>query len=81
MAPHKFVFVFFLLPFLATRETCWGTISENFKEFIQSRYGQNVASLIAREDLGTVGSYGGGEHTAGDKTAYLFPMSFLPALK
>lgn len=45
-----------------------GTISDTFRTFIQNRFGRNVANLLARDDLGEVGSYGGGEHTAGEKT-------------
>jgi hypothetical protein len=44
------------------------TISDNFRNFVQNRFGRNVANLLAREDLGASGSYGGGDHVAGEKT-------------
>lgn len=52
------------------------TISESFRQFVKSRYGKNVADLLAREDLGTEGSYGGGEHIPGQRTAR-YPVIFV----
>jgi hypothetical protein len=49
------------------------TISDNFRAFVQSRFGRAVANLLARDDLGEIGSYGGGEdHVAGQKTEWVF---------
>ncbi|KAI1729674.1 lipase (class 2) domain-containing protein [Ditylenchus destructor] len=52
------------------------TISDSFRQFIRSRYGRNVADLLARDDLGDVGSYGGGDHVAGQKTSK-YPVIFV----
>jgi triacylglycerol esterase/lipase EstA (alpha/beta hydrolase family) len=35
-----------------------------------------VADLLARDDLGTEGSYGGGDHIAGQKTTH-YPVIFV----
>uniref|UniRef100_A0A915EUF3 Uncharacterized protein n=1 Tax=Ditylenchus dipsaci TaxID=166011 RepID=A0A915EUF3_9BILA len=45
-------------------------------EKIQETWKWNVAELLAREDLGLVGSYGGGDHIAGQKTSH-FPVIFV----
>jgi len=52
------------------------TISESFRQFVKSRYGKNVADLLARDDLGNEGSYGGGEHIPGQRTAR-YPVIFV----
>uniref|UniRef100_A0A914HKP8 Triacylglycerol lipase n=1 Tax=Globodera rostochiensis TaxID=31243 RepID=A0A914HKP8_GLORO len=64
--PRRRMFVFFL-PLLFP-PAALPTISKPFRQFVDDRFGPGVADLLAREDLGDVGSYGGGEHVAGEKT-------------
>ncbi|KAH7701918.1 CBN-LIPS-7 protein [Aphelenchoides avenae] len=44
------------------------TISESFRLFIRETYGTETEQLIARDDIGVNGSFGGGDHVAGTKT-------------
>lgn len=41
------------------------TISPEFRSFIQQRFNNQVASILARDDLGTDGSFGGGNQQIG----------------
>ncbi|KAI6216396.1 hypothetical protein M3Y95_01279300 [Aphelenchoides besseyi] len=47
------------------------TISENFRRYIEQHFGAEAAKEIARTDFGTSGSFGGGSHKAGTKTAHI----------
>lgn len=45
------------------------TLSESFRRFLRSRYGNSVDELLSREDMGGGGSFGGGiNHIAGQPT-------------
>ncbi|KAI6227652.1 Triacylglycerol lipase [Aphelenchoides fujianensis] len=48
--------------------TVHSTISSSFYNFVEQEFGRGTAELIARRDFGARGSYGGGGHTAGEKT-------------
>lgn len=43
-------------------------ISQSFFKFLKQRYGWKYANDVARYDYGPVGSFGGGQHVAGQKT-------------
>lgn len=45
-------------------------ISDSFRSFLQVSYGTDTAEIIARDDMGIIGSFGGGNHTSGTKTKY-----------
>uniref|UniRef100_A0A914M304 Triacylglycerol lipase n=1 Tax=Meloidogyne incognita TaxID=6306 RepID=A0A914M304_MELIC len=42
--------------------------SSSFREFLKDYGGNDLENLLTREDLGVKGSYGGGNHKAGEKT-------------
>ena len=42
--------------------------SSSFREFLKDYGGNDLEKLLTREDLGVKGSYGGGNHKAGEKT-------------
>ncbi|CAK5018009.1 unnamed protein product [Meloidogyne enterolobii] len=42
--------------------------SSSFREFLKVYGGNDLEKLLTREDLGVKGSYGGGNHKAGEKT-------------
>lgn len=44
------------------------TISTNFYNYIQQQFGAEIAQQVARNDFGSFGSYGGGNHQAGTRT-------------
>ncbi|CAD6194004.1 unnamed protein product [Caenorhabditis auriculariae] len=45
-----------------------GDFSVSFNAFLVANYGQAIDDQLARRDLGTAGSYGGGEHTGVNRT-------------
>lgn len=49
-----------IVPFLTVSEA---TISDNFRQFLRKTYGEET-----RDDMGIIGSLGGGNHEAGTKT-------------
>jgi hypothetical protein len=46
------------------------TFSPSFSTFLTQKYGKFVEEELARRDLGIAGSFGGGEHLAGERTRY-----------
>lgn len=64
MAPVRRILAFILIA-LASSDA---TISDNFRKFIRNRFGIATEQLAARDDLGWVGSFGGGNHVGGRKT-------------
>lgn len=57
--------IFYLFNFVVIE----ATISNNFYNYVRTKYGNSVAQQLARNDFGVFGSFGGGDHQAGTKTA------------
>jgi hypothetical protein len=53
---------------LLLKDSSLGTISPGFRTFLRDEYGGDVEKMIARDDLGDGGSFGGGDHVAGKAT-------------
>ncbi|KAH7716516.1 hypothetical protein AAVH_16052, partial [Aphelenchoides avenae] len=64
MALVRRILLFVLVAFASTD----ATISDSFRKFIRNRFGIATEQLAARDDLGWVGSFGGGNHVGGRKT-------------
>jgi triacylglycerol lipase len=58
----------FLLIFLMAINFGFCTFSPNFSAFLAQRFGKDVEVDLARRDLGPAGSFGGGQHLAGQRT-------------
>ncbi|KAI6240280.1 Triacylglycerol lipase [Aphelenchoides fujianensis] len=58
------IFLFLLLFGVPTE----ATISDSFYSFLVRRHGRQFADDIARRDFGTIGSFGGGNHTGHHRT-------------
>lgn len=58
-------------------DACSATISESFRVFIRNTYGPTVESLLAREDLGPVASFGGGNLMTGSTVRFVVIGSLL----
>ncbi|KAJ1364907.1 hypothetical protein KIN20_025098 [Parelaphostrongylus tenuis] len=46
--------------------------SPSFNAFLTNAYGKYFADRMARRDMGAAGSFGGGNHVAGRRTAFVF---------
>ncbi|TMS35383.1 hypothetical protein L596_002797 [Steinernema carpocapsae] len=56
-------------PFLLLFISCsFATISDNFKSYLDEKFGPGVGEAVARTDVGGGGSYGGGSHKGGTPT-------------
>ncbi|KAH7715019.1 Protein LIPS-17 [Aphelenchoides avenae] len=64
MALVRRILLFVLVAFASTD----ATISESFRKFIRNRFGIATEQLTSRDDLGWVGSFGGGNHVGGRRT-------------
>ncbi|KAF1766602.1 hypothetical protein GCK72_006560 [Caenorhabditis remanei] len=63
MSPRHFILVSLLLGLVSA------DFSTSFKNFIIANYGQEMYDNLARNDLGSVGSYGGGSHDGNSPTS------------
>uniref|UniRef100_A0A1I8BQH1 Lipase_3 domain-containing protein n=1 Tax=Meloidogyne hapla TaxID=6305 RepID=A0A1I8BQH1_MELHA len=63
---HLLVVLFFLN--LLYIPNSFAQFNSTFREFLKVYGGQDLERLLTREDLGVNGSYGGGNHKAGEKT-------------
>jgi hypothetical protein len=69
----RFSLIFFIsLPLLTH-----STISENFQNYIEKKFGAEAKRLIIRSDFGSNGSFGGGKHQAskGTRLVHHFDLS------
>jgi hypothetical protein len=44
------------------------SISDNFQAYVKKEFGEDALRMIRRRDFGSSGSFGGGDHQAGQKT-------------
>jgi hypothetical protein len=44
------------------------TISDSFQCYVKEKFGEDALEMVARTDFGLGGSFGGGNHIAGNKT-------------
>jgi hypothetical protein len=61
--------IFFCLLCLNAHNPLLATFSANFSAFLAQKYGNSTEEWLARRDLGTRGSFGGGQHEAGQRTS------------
>ncbi|KAI6172412.1 RBR-type E3 ubiquitin transferase [Aphelenchoides besseyi] len=59
---------FFFLVLFFCLDDIDGSISSGFYKFLKLKYGKQYADNVARMDYGPIGSFGGGNHVAGQKT-------------
>lgn len=52
------------------------TFSPAFQRFLQDEYGKDIEEMISRTDIGADGSFGGGNHTAGLQTLFVYNIYF-----
>jgi len=64
------LFCFLILLNLLFIPNYFAQFSSSFREFLKDYGGNDLENLLTREDLGVKGSYGGGNHKAGEKTMY-----------
>lgn len=77
----QYIFLSLIL-FLNIFDNGSATLSENFRAFLHSRYGEDVDGLLSRKDMGGGGSFGGGtSHVIGQQTGYFFlPIKVLKSI-